>query len=143
MTEETAAVWRSDEGNGRRRTEEGAQLHKQAMKQEGKHHQKMCVNPHNRADLELTNGMKRTEAMQARACVPAVVCREHGCFGRPRCGRIAGGLRRRRCPPTVAISRRPQTPPQTPRRFHERKRKTKRSRNPTHRQGSPPPPLSS
>jgi len=58
-----STVWRSDEGSGRRRTEEGAQLHKQAMKQEGKHHQKMHMNPHNRADLELTNWMKRTEAM--------------------------------------------------------------------------------
>jgi len=69
------------------------------MKQEGKHHQKMCGNPHNRADLELTNSLKRTKPMQERTCGPAGVRRQHGGNSRPRRGESSAAallLRRRR-----------------------------------------------
>ena len=90
-----------------------------------KHQSGNVREPHNRVDLELTNCLKRTKAVQERSCGPAVPCREHGGVGRPWCRRTAGGLLRRRTLPTAPRFR----PSQTLRCLHERKRKTKKRRN--------------
>jgi len=46
-----------------------------------KHQSGNAREPHNRVDLELTNGLKRTKAVQERSCGPAVPRREHGGVG--------------------------------------------------------------
>ena len=99
---------------------------KRSMEDSRNKHQSGNVRePHNRVDLELTNCLKRTKAVQERSCGPAVPRREHGGVGRPWCRRTAGGLLCRRPPPTAPRF----CPSQTLRRLHERKTKTKRRRS--------------
>ena len=90
-----------------------------------KHQSGNAREPHNRVDLKLTNGLKRTKAVQERSCGPAVQRREHSGVGRLRRRRTIGGLLRRRTLPTAPRFR----PSQTLHCLHERKRKTKKRRN--------------
>ena len=127
-------IWMLMVGGGSGGKEINNGLKRSTEDSRNKHQSGNVREPHNRVDLELTNCLKRTKAVQERSCGPAVPCREHGGVGRPRCRRTAGGLLCRRPPPTAPRF----CPSQTLRRLHERKRKRKRGTTKAVRQEGAP-----
>ena len=118
-------IWMLMVGGGSGGKEINNGLKRSTEDSRNKHQSGNVREPHNRVDLKLTNGLKRTKAVQERSCGPAVQRREHGGVGRLRRRRTIGGLLRRRTLPTAPRFR----PSQTLRCLHERKRKTKKRRN--------------